>query len=206
MSNIPPPPPPNIPPPPPPNIPAPPIYSPPPTYGAPPPPPGPGAFAPLASFGARLGALVLDGIISAIVAIPGFVVLATGPTELSSCSVDRNGDIDPNGAFRGICEGPTGGTIAVAVLLFAIAGIALLVFQSNRLGTRGQSLGKQAVGIKVIDAGSGGYIGFGRALGRQLFAGLISGSVCALGYLWAIWDPRNQTWHDKVVSTVVVKA
>ena len=27
-----------------------------------------------------------------------------------------------------------------------------------------------------------------------------------LGYLWALWDNRKQTWHDKVVSTVVVRA
>jgi hypothetical protein len=30
--------------------------------------------------------------------------------------------------------------------------------------------------------------------------------VCLLGYLWALWDERKQTWHDKVVNSIVVRA
>jgi uncharacterized RDD family membrane protein YckC len=26
-----------------------------------------------------------------------------------------------------------------------------------------------------------------------------------VGYFWAIWDPKQQTWHDKAAGTVVVK-
>jgi uncharacterized RDD family membrane protein YckC len=29
--------------------------------------------------------------------------------------------------------------------------------------------------------------------------------VLGLGYLWAFWDPKKQTWHDMAAGTVVVK-
>jgi hypothetical protein len=25
-----------------------------------------------------------------------------------------------------------------------------------------------------------------------------------LGYWWMLWDPQQQTWHDKLVATTVV--
>ncbi|MGV3759333.1 MAG: RDD family protein, partial [Actinomycetota bacterium] len=74
------------------------------------------------------------------------------------------------------------------------------------IGRRGQTLGKKALGVRVVDATNGTAIGTGRALGRYLFATFISGNICGLGYLWASWDGRKQTWHDKVVSSVVVEA
>ena len=38
-----------------------------------------------------------------------------------------------------------------------------------------------------------------------MFAGFISGQICYLGYLWMLWDGKNQTWHDKVAGTFVVR-
>jgi uncharacterized RDD family membrane protein YckC len=33
----------------------------------------------------------------------------------------------------------------------------------------------------------------------------ISGATIFLGYLWMLWDPRKQTWHDKAAGSFVVK-
>ncbi len=44
----------------------------------------------------------------------------------------------------------------------------------------------------------------GRAFGWYL-AHIVSQFLCYLGYLWMLWDKRNQTWHDKIAGTVVVK-
>jgi uncharacterized RDD family membrane protein YckC len=200
VSSIPPPPPPSIPPPPPP---------PPPSYGAgaPPPPPGtPAGPSAYATVGARLGALLIDGLLTAVTALPAIVILITGPTEISRCSVDDDGNLDFGGRDNAFCEGPTGGTIAAAVVVGAILVLGFALYQAHRQGTRGHTIGKAAVGIQVIDAHTGAYIGFGRSIGRTLFRQFISGNVCLLGYLWALWDSRNQTWHDKVVNSVVVKA
>lgn len=69
----------------------------------------------------------------------------------------------------------------------------------------GQSVGQKLVGIKVVDADTGGTIDYGRAFIRWLVS-IVSGAVIALGYLWMLWDPKKQTWHDKAARSLVVKA
>lgn len=67
----------------------------------------------------------------------------------------------------------------------------------------GQTVGKRLVGIRVVDAMTAEPIGWGRALLRHIgrwFSGLAFG----LGYLWMLWDPARQTWHDKMASSVVI--
>ena len=73
------------------------------------------------------------------------------------------------------------------------------------MGKTGQTWGARIVGVKVIDERTGAPIGFGRALGRSLFASFISANVFYLGYLWMLWDDKKQTWQDKVVTSVVVR-
>jgi uncharacterized RDD family membrane protein YckC len=34
---------------------------------------------------------------------------------------------------------------------------------------------------------------------------LLSILVLFLGYFWAAWDRKRQTWHDKIAGTYVVK-
>jgi uncharacterized RDD family membrane protein YckC len=70
-------------------------------------------------------------------------------------------------------------------------------------GTSGQTLGKKAAGIRVIDFAGGGPIGVGRAIGRY-FARWLSGLAIGLGYLWMLWDKEKQTWHDKLTNSIVV--
>jgi uncharacterized RDD family membrane protein YckC len=70
-------------------------------------------------------------------------------------------------------------------------------------GPRGQTVGKMALSIRVLDLKAGGPIGYGRAFVRQLVR-IVSGLVIALGYLWMLWDREKQTWHDKAAGSVVV--
>ena len=39
-----------------------------------------------------------------------------------------------------------------------------------------------------------------------MFARYLSAQVLFLGYWWMLWDDNRQTWHDKIVSSIVVKA
>jgi uncharacterized RDD family membrane protein YckC len=67
----------------------------------------------------------------------------------------------------------------------------------------GQTLGKRVLSIRVIDFREGGPIGYPRALGRYI-GRILSAIPCLLGYLWMLWDREKQTWHDKLVTSVVV--
>jgi uncharacterized RDD family membrane protein YckC len=139
--------------------------------------------------------------------VPALIALLAGPTEIEPCSVDSSGSIDFGGEVNALCEGPTNGTIAIAVLIGLLGFVAVLVYQARLLGgPSGATVGMKAVGIKAVDANTGGPIGGGRAIGRYLFGAIISGFIFYLGFLWMLWDGRKQTWHDKVASTIVVKA
>ncbi len=71
-------------------------------------------------------------------------------------------------------------------------------------GIRGQTFGKMALGIKVVDV-NGNIPGLGRAALREIVGKIISTLVFWLGFLWTIWDPNKQGWHDKLASTYVIR-
>ncbi|MGI8903345.1 MAG: RDD family protein [Solirubrobacteraceae bacterium] len=89
----------------------------------------------------------------------------------------------------------------VGIALSIILDIAYYV--SLEGGPSGQTLGKRALGIRVVSFDTGGQLGYPRALIRYI-GKIISGLVIFIGYLWMIWDPEKQTWHDKMASSVVV--
>ena len=93
----------------------------------------------------------------------------------------------------------------VFVGFFAVGGV---VYKPLMEGSRGQTLGKMAVNIKVVRAIDAGPIGYGEAFLRWLIGAVVGfiplGSVIDL--LWPLWDPYKQTLHDKVAKTIVVRA
>ncbi len=70
-------------------------------------------------------------------------------------------------------------------------------------GSRGQTPGMSALGIRVISFDGSGSIGYGRAFIRWI-GGYVSAIVIFLGFLWMLWDKEKQCWHDKLASDVVV--
>ena len=66
-------------------------------------------------------------------------------------------------------------------------------------GTRGGSVGKRLCGIIIVHD-DGTFIGPWRMLIREM-AKSVSLLPLGLGFFWAIWDPRKQTWHDKLVGS-----
>lgn len=97
---------------------------------------------------------------------------------------------------------------ALAGLLSFVAAIGVygLLFVSTVMGTGrlGQSYGKHLMGIKVVSTHTGAPIGSPAAFGRGIVL-TIGMYAFGLGVLWILWDPQRQGWHDKAVSSVVVK-
>jgi uncharacterized RDD family membrane protein YckC len=71
-------------------------------------------------------------------------------------------------------------------------------------GSSGQTLGKQACNIRVVDDQGGAPIGYSRAFLRWI-GRIISTIPILLGYFWMLWDGRRQCWHDKIANDVVVR-
>jgi len=130
-------------------------------------------------------------------------VLFAGPKHDTTCTVSDNGNIDLGGGTD-ICRAPTSGTWAAFIILAIAAFVAGVLYFALMEGGSGQTLGKKALGIRVVDKRTGGSIGTGRGVGRY-FARWLSELVCWLGYLWMLWDPEKQCWHDKLVNDYVIK-
>jgi len=67
---------------------------------------------------------------------------------------------------------------------------------------RGQTLGKMAVGVKIVKT-DGSSIGIGRAILRYI-GYLVSSIILCIGYLMIAGDSRKQGLHDKIAGTYVV--
>lgn len=68
----------------------------------------------------------------------------------------------------------------------------------------GQTPGKFALGIRVIKS-DGGQLGDVDAVIRAI-GYHVSAMVFGLGYIWTLFDKKNQTWHDKMARTYVIRA
>jgi uncharacterized RDD family membrane protein YckC len=179
-----------LPPPPPP--PPPPGYAPPP-YGYPPPPSsygggtqGPVAYG-LASFGQRVGGALIDGVILWVIAIFGGALAES---------------IAPSPTFDN--QDPGLGAIGGLIMFLTIfSGPIYYVLLEGRI--EGQTLGKRAMGIRVVRKANGGPLGYGLALARFI-ARFVNFLTLGFGVLWAAWDPMHQAFHDKIVGTLVVRS
>jgi uncharacterized RDD family membrane protein YckC len=141
---------------------------------------------PLASWGQRAGAFLLDWLLVSVFVVAGSVVLGV------SSAVARDGGSPP----------------ALALLFGILCYLGALVFwvwnMAVRQGSTGQSLGKTWLGIRVAREADGAAQGILLSLVRGLLHYFIDGALCYLGYLWPLWDVKNQTFTDKILSTVVV--
>ncbi|WP_263118919.1 RDD family protein [Cellulomonas sp. RIT-PI-Y] len=146
--------------------------------------------APPAPVGRRVVAALIDGLGTALCALPIWLaVLTTG--------------VDAERAA----------TAPVLPVLPSLIGGGLLlvwgVVQWVLHGTKGWTIGRRLLGLRVVDVMTGRPIGLGRALVRTLIVAL--GTVaCGVGQ-WVVlasvfWDPtgRRRGWHDRIAEAVVV--
>ena len=85
-----------------------------------------------------------------------------------------------------------------------LIGLGVGLYNSCRLeGTEGQGLGKRALHLKLVRMADKEPIGPRTAFVRNL-AHSFDILTLGVGYLRPLWDPRRQTFADKVMGTVVI--
>ena len=148
----------------------------------------------MASWGSRVGAALLDGLILTVglIALVLVIVLAFAINDV-----------------LGIVGAVLFGLFAIAVYV-AYGGF----FMARDGQHNGQTPGKQIVGIRVIrDAGQPFDLGHGilrEFVVKILLFGWVGGFFLSiptlLDVLWPLWDDQDRALHDMVVSTHVVRA
>jgi uncharacterized RDD family membrane protein YckC len=151
-------------------------------YGAP--------TVPLADWGPRVGALLIDCLIATVPVLIGY-----GALTANVLAREDNPYPEDNPQWWAI----------ILFLVGLVASIWLGLWNRVfRQGRTGQSVGKTALNIRLIDATTGEPIGAGRSFLRDFLSGIFN-NACFLNLLWPLWDEQKQTWHDKVVNTYVVR-
>jgi uncharacterized RDD family membrane protein YckC len=157
-------------------------------------------FGKVASFGQRALAYLIDFAITLIGLIPmilGIILLVAAAPELQTDqfgTVTSSGDGDSGLAITG------GLLIALGVLVSIAITLWNRVF---KMGRTGQSVGKKAIGLFLLDDKTGRPIGAGMCFLRELVQGLVN-QIFYLGWLWMLWDTDKQTLGDKAVHSSVV--
>jgi uncharacterized RDD family membrane protein YckC len=135
-----------------------------------------------AHWGLRVGSALLDGL---VVFVPTLVIgIVAGVATAAS------GSAEPGAGFTALIW-----LVTIGIMVWNI-GI--------RQGRTGRSLGKSAVGTRLVHGRTGQPVGVGMAIVRQL-AHLLDSWSFMIGYLWPLWDAKRQTFADKVTGSVVVK-
>jgi len=155
--------------------------------------------------GRRLGARIIDGIIIGAFYIVFSIAGVAG-------SVNSAKDCDPNAASAvyescvndAVSSAFSGLSIVVVLLL-----IVNLVYELLMVTWKGGTLGKLALGLRVVNVETGQKPGLGAAIIRWIIP-IVGGFACGIGqlvvYLSPLWDKsgRQQGWHDKAAKTMVI--
>jgi uncharacterized RDD family membrane protein YckC len=128
---------------------------------------------------------VLLGVAGFIIRLPLMAIFAINPARIDMVS----GLPMIMGAF---------GIITLINIALAVA------YEAYFLTTRGATLGKQVLGLKVIRSDGSG-ISLGVAIGRY-FAQWVSALILFIGYIMAAFDSEKRALHDHICDTRVIYA
>ncbi|MBB5823974.1 RDD family protein [Micromonospora carbonacea] len=186
-----------------------------PGWPGPPPAPRPHGL-PLASFGARFVARLIDfGVVFLLNAVVNgwFVyryVEEVTPYFREVLRRSMAGDTSTDGLPQ---PGEQAGGLQVAILLIATA--LWFAYEVPAMAGNGQTLGKRLLGVRAVPVEADQPLGFGRALRRWSTLGLptLLWYCCGFGLLLQLVDalsplfdhPLRQALHDKRAQTVVVR-
>ncbi|HEY8308202.1 MAG TPA: RDD family protein [Lapillicoccus sp.] len=135
-----------------------------------------------------MGALLLDYLLI----LPGWLLAFFGLVLATPSTGSRS---------RAASGGPSVGVVLALVGYALMLGLTIWN-RYIRAGRTGQSWGKKVVGIRLVRESDLRPIGAGMASVRDI-AHIVDGFFYQ-GYLWPLWDPKRQTFADRICSTVIL--
>jgi uncharacterized RDD family membrane protein YckC len=154
----------------------------------------------IATIGQRFLARLIDSVLYLVLFL---ILLAVGAAGLSTSTrqvCDSNGFCQDETTSAGV------GGFLLAMGLFAVFA---LLYEWLMIGLKGQTLGKMAMGVKVLRQEDGQIPGLGKAFVREIVVWGASALCSLLGllmYISVFFDNsgRNQTWYDRAATTQVI--
>lgn len=138
--------------------------------------------APLAGWGKRAVGFIIDVLPFIVV---GFVINLVQAATMSP---------DGDGSVAGLLFGLVG----------FVANIGWWIYNYGVLGGKtGYTVGRGIMGVQVVKESTGQPLGLGLGLVRYL-AHFVDALICYIGFLWPLWDAKNQTLADKIMGTIAI--
>lgn len=135
----------------------------------------------------RFGGALVDGVLTLAGMVPGFGVIASGALD----------DLPPDDLELASTAVLYGGALLIGIVQWVL------------ITARGQSLGKMAVGTRIVMRRGGELPGFYRGVVlRAWLPALIGGLCCSLFFLidvLAIFGRERRCLHDEFANTIVVR-
>jgi uncharacterized RDD family membrane protein YckC len=163
-----------------------------------------GGTSPYSSWGRRLGAFLLDGVMVTVVAM--LITAVSGHHEVWNAVKFHT----VGGKQKLI---PVGSKL---LFYFLASNVVGFLYAAGTLSSAWRATpGMRLVGIRLARQEGGGDPERGRAVWRAaifqvvlLLASFVApvAILILVDLLWPLWDPRRQTLHDKLARTVVVPA
>ena len=130
----------------------------------------------LASYGARLGGLLIDTVITTLFMLPGFALVVVGSTPL----------------------------VVVGMLAMVVGFSAATAMYGRAVSSSGQWIGNRVTSTTVVDARNGRMITAPEAGLRFVLRSFVSW-IFLIGFLVALGNSQRRTFHDNFAGTVVTR-
>ena len=129
-----------------------------------------------ASYGARLGGLLIDTLVVSLLLLPGVALVLVGSTV---------------------------SIIFGVLVMIAGFGVAMVLY-ARAVATSGQWIGNRVTGTRVVDARNGRMVTAGEA-GLRFVIRYLASSIFFIGFLVALGNSQRRTFHDNLAGTVVTR-
>ena len=142
-----------------------------------------------AGFWIRFAARCIDGVllamVNAVVKIPLTIMLGIGGGRSAGL------------VFLPVAIGLAGASVIISI------GVGVL-YEAYFVSTRGGTLGKLALGLRIVRA-DGGPVSGSLAV-KRYFAQWLSALILLIGYIMAAFDDEKRALHDRLCETRVIHA
>ncbi|MFC7307401.1 RDD family protein [Streptomyces monticola] len=162
----------------------------------------------IASMGVRFGARVIDGLVIGVIYAIFMFAGVLGAMGLVKSADDCGDYLDPG--YQACVNDAASGVVAVFFGAIAALAIITLLYEWLMISFLGATLGKMAVGVKVVKEETGQAPGAGAGFIRWILpqvGSLLCGIGALLVYLSPLFDNsgKSQGWHDRAAHTLVIK-
>ncbi|MDY0810172.1 RDD family protein [Kitasatospora purpeofusca] len=167
----------------------------------------------LATMGQRFLARLIDGLaVGAIIALVMALGLA-GALGIVKDADDCSQYTYPSAAYSDCLQQQTdaaGGIVATMMIMIGVLAVFNLLYEWLLVSFAGATLGKMAMGLRVVKESTGQNPGLGGGFIRFIIP-IVGAFLCYIGALLVYLSPffdnsgKLQGWHDRAAGTLVIK-